>query len=59
MNKKQREIIVDAYENYIKQGMRCDPIGGFSDMHQFFESIKETDKKLSDEMDERYDEIPE
>ena len=58
MNQKQREIIVDAYEQYITNGMRGDPVGGFSDIEELFRELKKTDKKLCEEMEERFDEIP-
>ncbi|GHT09073.1 hypothetical protein FACS189426_06360 [Bacteroidia bacterium] len=59
MNAKQREIIVNYFEDYIRNGMRCDPVGGFSDFAYFFKEIRETDDKLDSEMKEIYDEIPE
>lgn len=59
MNKRQREIIVDAYEGYIRNGMRCDPVGGFGDLGDMFTELQKTDEKLKSEMQERYDEIPE
>ena len=42
MNKKQREIIADAYEQYIRNAMRGDPVGGFSDFADLF---SRTDRK--------------
>lgn len=59
MNKKQREIIVDAYEHYIRSGMQGDPVGGYTDLSDLFQDLKATNQKLSDEMEERYNEIPE
>ncbi len=32
MNTKEREIISEYYRNYIQNGMRGDPVGGFSDL---------------------------
>lgn len=58
MNQKQREIIVDAYEQYITNGMRGDPVGGFSDIEELFRELKKTDQKLCEEMEERFNEIP-
>lgn len=58
MNKKQREIIADAYEQYIRNAMRGDPVGGFSDFVVLFSRLRETDKRLDEELQERYDEIP-
>lgn len=58
MNKKQREIITDAYEQYIRNAMRGDPVGGFSDFADLFSRLRETDKRLDEELQERYDEIP-
>ena len=58
MNKKQREIITDAYEQYIRNAMRGDPVGGFSDFADFFSRLRATDKRLDEELQERYDEIP-
>ena len=58
MNQTQREIIVDAYEQYIKNGMRGDPVGGFSDIEELFRELKKTDQKLCEEMEERFNEIP-
>ena len=52
MNKKQREIITDAYEQYIRNAMRGDPVG------DLFSRLRETDKRLDEELQERYDEIP-
>ena len=58
MNKTQREIIVDAYERHITNGMRGDPVGGFSDIEELFRELKKTDQKLCEEMEERFNEIP-
>ena len=58
MNKTQRKIIADAYEQYIRNGMRGDPVGGFSDFSDLFSRLRETDKRLDDELQDRYDEIP-
>ncbi len=46
MNKKQREIIADAYELYIRNAMRGDPVGGFSDFADLFSRLRKTDKRL-------------
>lgn len=59
MNTKQREIITDAYEQYIRNGMRGDPVGGYSDIADLFKQLRETDSKLDKEMEDRYNEIPE
>lgn len=59
MNVKQREIVVDAYRQYIINAMRCDPVGGFSDINDLFEELKESDDKLRKEMEEMYEETPE
>lgn len=59
MNKKQRKIITDSYEHYIRCGMKGDPVGGFSDFSDLFQALGKTDKKLEEEMQERYDAIPE
>ena len=53
MNKKQREIITDAYEQYIRNAMRGDPVGGFSDFADLFSRLRETDKRLDEELQER------
>lgn len=58
MNKEQREIIADAYEQYLRNAMRGDPVGGFSDFADLFSKLRETDPKLDNELQERYDEIP-
>ena len=58
MNKKQREIITDAYEQYIRNAMRGDPVGGFGDLADWFSRLRGTDKRLDEELQERYDEIP-
>ena len=58
MNQNQREIIVDAYEQYITNGMRGDLVGGFSDIEELFRELKKTDQKLCEEMEERFNEIP-
>ena len=58
MNKKQRGIIADTYEQYIRNAMRGDPVGGFSDFADLFSRLRETDKRLDEELQERYDEIP-
>ena len=52
MNKKQREIITDAYEQYIRNAMRGDPVGGFSDFADLFSRLRETDKRLDEELQE-------
>lgn len=38
--------------------MRGDPVGGFSDFVDLFSRLRETDKRLDEELQERYDEIP-
>ena len=59
MNQKQRDIIADAYEQYIRNGMRGDPVGGFSDFAELFSRLSATDKRLEIQLQERYDTIPE
>ena len=55
MNKKQREIIVDAYEQYTTNGMRVDP----SDIEELFRELKKTDQKLCEEMNKpKYESQP-
>lgn len=57
MNTKQREIIIDAYEQYILNGMRGNPVGGYTDIADLFTQLRETDPKLDKEMEDRYNEI--
>lgn len=59
MNTKEREIISEYYRNYIQNGMRGDPVGGFSDLRDLFEELRKNDKKLDTLLQEVYDEIPE
>lgn len=52
MNKKQREVIVDAYEQWLNCGHRADPVGFFGDMAEYFRELGKTDSKLQNELEE-------
>ena len=59
MNNKQRELIADAYKQHVLNGLHSDPAGAYGDIRDFFQELRGTDKKLDQEMQERFDEIPE
>lgn len=52
MNKKQREIIADAYRTWHLNNKQCDPVGGYMDMKDMFDRLSDTDPKLAEEMKE-------
>jgi hypothetical protein len=55
VNAKQREILTDCYDSYLRCISRVDAVGFMTDAEDLFSSIRKTDRKLDELLTEVYD----
>lgn len=51
MNNFQRDLITEAYVQHLENGCRSDVAGAYNDTIDFFNNLKDTDKKLQERLE--------